>query len=63
MNCQTCMHWNLKDQPNMTKHGFGTCNLQANKWVFFPLQHTCDQHKKAIADIVSKRETYFRGKL
>jgi hypothetical protein len=62
MTCQTCMHWNLKNHPSMAKHGFGNCNLQENKWVFFPLQHMCSSHKGASAEIVVKREAYFRGK-
>jgi len=62
MNCQACMHWNLKNNQHMAKLGFGTCNLQANQWVFFPLQHTCVMFKQANDEIVRKRQLYFENK-
>ena len=61
MTCRHCMNWNMKNNPAMARQGFGNCNLQISKAVFYPPHHTCKAHKQVTPEQAAARDAWLKG--
>lgn len=63
MTCLSCAHISLKSSPAHAAVGFGHCKFDGIG-VFVSIDHACDRHAPADAEIVAKREAWAltRGK-
>ena len=61
MTCRNCNNWTMKHNPSMARQGFGNCNLQVSRAVFYPPQHKCTQHKPVSAEQAGKRDKWLKG--
>ena len=61
MTCRTCANWTMKSYPLMARQGFGNCNLQTSKAVFYPPHHNCDAHKAVTQAQQVKRDAWMKG--
>lgn len=59
--CRTCMNWNMKNNPQMARQGFGTCNLQVSKAVSYPPHHTCTAFKTVKPAQAAARDAWLKS--
>lgn len=45
----------------MARQGFGNCNMQTSKAVFYPPHHNCDAHKAVTKAQQVKRDDWLKG--